>query len=81
LIPASRDTLKRAIEQLRIYPVLTGYRSSEPIDLDLLLDTLTRIQTYVTKHAETLEELEINPLICTKSRCVVADALIRQDMP
>jgi acetyl-CoA synthetase len=81
LIPASRDTLKRAIEQLRIYPVLTGYRSSEPIDLDLLLDTLARIQTYVTKHAETLEELEINPLICTKSRCVVADALIRQDMP
>ena len=34
------------------------------------------VQSYVAAHAGRLEEVEINPLICTETRAVAVDALI-----
>jgi succinyl-CoA synthetase beta subunit len=36
------------------------------------------VEAYVIAEAEGLEEIEINPLICTPSDAVAADALMRR---
>ena len=36
------------------------------------------LQAYVLANLDSLEEAEINPLICTPTRAVAADALIRK---
>ena len=36
------------------------------------------VEAYVVAEAEGLEEIEINPLLCTPSDAVAADALIRR---
>ncbi len=48
-------------------------------NIDAILDAVNAIQSYVLANADRLEEVEVNPLICTPTRAVAADALIREE--
>ena len=78
LLPASRDEVARALGRLRIAPVLRGYRGAPAASTSAILDAVGAVQAYVLANADRVEEVEINPLICTKERAVAADALIRE---
>lgn len=81
LIPTPRDDIADALMSLKCYPLLTGYRGREPAALEPVLNAIEAVQRYVTAHADTLHELEINPLIATSQRAVAVDALIRKELP
>lgn len=76
LIPASRDVLNRRIQQLRCAPLLNGFRGREPVDREKLLDALESVQQAALQLGDRLVELEINPLLCTPTSVVAADALV-----
>ena len=78
LLPASRETVLAGLKKLRTAPLLAGYRGSAPVDMEALLDAIDAIQSYALDNAATLEELEVNPLICTANAAIAADALIRK---
>ena len=78
LIPASDAQINTALDSLRIAPLLAGYRGKPPADRAAILDAIQAVQSYVTDHAESVEELEINPLLCTPSEALAVDALIRK---
>lgn len=75
LIPASRDHLRDALQQLKIAPLLAGYRGAPPTNIEAVLDAVDAIQSYVM--AIPVAEIEINPLMVMADRAVAADALIR----
>ena len=75
LVPASQDHVRTALEQLRIAPLLAGYRGAPPADMDAVLDAVDAIQSYVM--ANPVAEVEVNPLMVMADRAVAADALIR----
>ena len=81
LVPASRGAVRAGLEGLRIAPLLAGYRGGPGVDMGALLDAVAAVQAYVLANADTLDEVEINPLICTPSRAVAVDALIRKGEP
>ncbi|WP_420412732.1 acetate--CoA ligase family protein [Roseibium sp.] len=74
-IPASREDLEKALDRLRISKVLKGFRGRPACDIDKILDTILALQTYVL--SGTVEEAEINPLLCGPDLAIAADALIR----
>ena len=78
LLPASDAALNTALESLRIAPLLSGYRGAPPADRAAILCAIRAVEAYVVAEAEGLEEIEINPLLCTPSDAVAADALIRR---
>ncbi|GAA6210203.1 acetate--CoA ligase family protein [Cognatishimia sp. WU-CL00825] len=78
LLPANRDDIKAALNALRCAPLLHGYRGKQGINLDALFAAIDTLQTYVIDQADVLEEVEINPLLCTQDRVVAVDALIRK---
>ncbi|MEM1235507.1 MAG: acetate--CoA ligase family protein [Pseudomonadota bacterium] len=78
LVPASRDQIETALMSLRIAPQFRGYRGEQPVDIAAVLDAIEALQTYVLDNRGTLEEVEINPLICTATAAVAVDALIRK---
>ena len=78
LVPSSRAAVRRALGELRIAPLLAGYRGRPAADLEAVLDAIEAIQAYVLANADRVEELEINPLICTPSGAFAADALLRE---
>lgn len=79
LVPAGRADLHRALQTLRIAPMLAGYRGQPAANIDAILDAVMALQDFVT---QTLpQEVEINPLICTPATAIAADALIRTGDP
>jgi succinyl-CoA synthetase beta subunit len=78
LIPATRFEVTNLLKELHIAPLLQGFRGNPAIDLDALLDAIDAVQAYVLANADQVEEVEINPLICTQQTAIAADALIRK---
>lgn len=76
LLPATEDEIAQALDSLRIAKVLRGYRGKPGADMGAIAQAVLAVQSYVAAHAGRLEEVEINPLICTETRAVAVDALI-----
>ena len=76
LVPVTAQDVRSALAELRIYPVLCGYRGSPGVNIDALIQAVLGVQSFVLETAAFLEEVEINPLICTPDRAVAVDALI-----
>ena len=79
LVPASEQEIRDALGGLRMAPLFAGYRGKPAVDVAALCAAILCVQDYVCQHAETLEEVEINPLIATPARAVAVDALIRKE--
>jgi acyl-CoA synthetase (NDP forming) len=77
LLPASRDCIKQALTMLKCHRLLLGYRGKPAADMDSVLAAIMAVQAFAIAKAADLSELEINPLLCTPTRAVAVDALIR----
>ena len=77
LVPSSGKSIKKALTKLRIYKVLLGYRGAPAANITAIVTAVMAIQDYVLANADHLQEIEINPLICTPDAAIAADALIR----
>ncbi len=78
LIPARPEDIRTALEALGIAPLLAGYRGQPPANIDAILAAVMGVQSYVLENADSVSEVEINPLLCTADRAVAVDALIRK---
>jgi acyl-CoA synthetase (NDP forming) len=78
LLPASDAAIDAALDGLKIAKLLAGYRGKPAADRAAILRAVTSVQAYVLAEAEGLEEIEINPLLCTPEDAVAADALMRR---
>lgn len=77
MIPAGEPAIHDALADLRVARLLAGYRGKPPADLEAVVDAIMAVQDFVMAEADRLEELDINPLICTPSEAVAVDALVR----
>jgi acyl-CoA synthetase (NDP forming) len=78
IVPASHIQVKQALNSLRIARVFGGYRGKPAINLEAVVDAVMAIQSYVITNHGRISEVEVNPLICTPTRAIAADALIRE---
>ncbi|NCO21168.1 MAG: acetate--CoA ligase family protein [Rhodobacterales bacterium] len=82
LVPTNPKEITAALSRLRLAPRIDGYRGAPAADRSAIVSAVLAVQDYVIAHAGDLFELEINPLLCTPTRAVAADALIRlRDLP
>ena len=78
LLPASKHDILGALQSLKTWPLLDGYRGYKPGDIEALVDAVAAISAYAAAHAQNLLELDVNPLlVLPRGHGVVAvDALI-----
>jgi acyl-CoA synthetase (NDP forming) len=76
LAPVTKKQARSMLESLRGYKLLTGYRGSEPIDVEKLADIIVSVSHLATDLADEIAELDVNPIICSAGRLVAVDALI-----
>lgn len=77
LVPSPADDVEQALGQLRISKLLNGFRGQPAADIPAIIDTIMALQSYVSDQIGRIEEVEINPLLCTPANAIAADALIR----
>ncbi|EFL88587.1 acetate--CoA ligase family protein [Ahrensia sp. R2A130] len=81
LLPVTEADIRRALGGLKIGRLLDGYRDSDATDIDALIANIICIARYAEAHADTLEELDVNPLFATQYGSVAVDALIIKRRP
>ncbi len=79
LLPTSRADIESALADLRIYPLLTGFRGRPAGDIDAVLDCIVAVSNFALSRAVDLFELDINPLIIrpTGEGVFAVDAVLR----
>jgi acyl-CoA synthetase (NDP forming) len=78
LLPVGENDIRKALETLKIYPLLSGYRGARAADIDAIVRAVLAVQDYVLEHKDEIEDVEVNPLLACPTRAVAVDALIRQ---
>jgi acetyl-CoA synthetase len=78
LLPVSLADIHAALQGLKTWPLLNGYRGKPAGDVDALVDAVLAIAAYAQAQADRLLELDVNPiLVLPIGRGVLAvDALI-----
>ena len=76
LLPVTGAEVSSALSELRIDAVVRGARGRSAADRDALVRAVLAVQSYVLAHAEGVLELEINPLLGTRTSAVALDALM-----
>jgi acetyltransferase len=66
---------RQMLQSLKIYPLLTGYRGSKPVNIDKLIEVIIRL-SYLAADYPEIEELDINPLLVTPDDVIALDARI-----
>lgn len=79
LLPATESEFAHAIDGLRISPLLRGFRGKPAVDKLKLIEALRRLADFAIDRAETLIELEINPLFVYETGVLVVDAVMQVD--
>ena len=76
-LPVGEGEIKDALAELKIAPLLYGYRGKPGVNLDALTKAVMAIQACVIANSKVITEIEVNPLMLTADRAVGVDALIR----
>ncbi|MBG1231264.1 acetate--CoA ligase family protein [Aestuariivirga litoralis] len=77
LLPTSRAEITRALQSLRIWKLVEGFRGKKG-DTESVITAIEAVAAFAAAHEATLEELDINPLFVLSNGTVAADALIRK---
>ncbi|MFV2034732.1 MAG: acetate--CoA ligase family protein, partial [Halocynthiibacter sp.] len=78
LLPVREQDVIQSLHLLKIAKILTGYRGRPGADIGAVVAAVMALQSYVLAQGGRVEEIEINPLICTPTRAVAADLLLRE---
>ena len=76
MAPLSGKDVHAMIAGLKARRLLEGYRGAEKVDRGKLTETVLAFATMVMELRERIASIDINPLLCSSRRCVVADARI-----
>jgi acyl-CoA synthetase (NDP forming) len=76
LAPVTPLEARAMLTRLKGAALLTGFRGSQPLDVDRLAEVICRLSEFAADQADSIAELDVNPLICSSDRIVAVDALI-----
>jgi succinyl-CoA synthetase beta subunit len=76
MAPLSPIDIASMVKCLKAHELLEGYRGSDAIHLGQLVKTIQVFSALVMDLKGEIESIDLNPVMCSSTRCVVADARI-----
>jgi hypothetical protein len=76
LAPVTAIEARKAMAGLKGLPLLQGYRGAEPVDLDMLAGFFSRFSRFACDLGGRVASIDLNPVICSGNRALIADARI-----
>lgn len=77
VLPATAEEVLEAMQRLRLWPLLDGYRGRPKADMAAVAGIAVRLGALMLAD-DRLEEIEINPVLVRPEGAVAVDALIRK---
>jgi hypothetical protein len=76
MAPMTKDVAAEALDSLKGVKLLKGYRGKEPVNFEKLADAIVKFSKMAYDLRDEVESMDLNPVICTGDKAVVADARI-----
>lgn len=76
MAPLTPDDIRSMIRNLKARRLLEGYRGSDAINLKALTRIIINFSDFLMALTNDIASIDLNPVMCTSERCVVADARI-----
>jgi len=74
MAPIEEKHVPSMIADIRARKLLEGFRGSQPVDMECLSSLIVGFSKLVMDIGPYVESIDLNPVMCTGSRCVIADA-------
>ena len=75
IVPLLKSDAKEMIQDIKGFPLLQGYRGSEPVDVGNLENILLKVSEFVQKTPD-VKELDLNPVFAYRDGAVAVDARV-----
>ena len=75
IVPLVKRDAKEMIREIKGYPLLEGYRGSEPVDVANLEELIIKVSDFVDKTPD-IKELDLNPIFAYSDGAVAVDARV-----
>jgi len=76
MAPVSKHVALEALHSLKGIKLLQGYRGREPVNMKKLAHAVVKFSKMAYDLRGEVESMDLNPVICTKDKAIVADARI-----
>jgi len=76
MAPLKRKDVASMLKGLKAHQLLKGYRGSKAVNLAKLKGMVAAFSDLVMELEGYIESIDLNPVLCSSRRCVVADARI-----
>ena len=74
--PVLPSDVRRALRGLRCWPLLDGFRGSDPVDVEALVDVVMA-SARLAQEVPQVAELDVNPLMVSATGCALVDVKLR----
>jgi acetyl-CoA synthetase len=78
LFPVLRLEVEEALDSLKIAPLLNGYRGQAKADKAAVVEAVMNLARLAEDYADSLMEVDINPLFVYADRVLAVDAVVRK---
>ena len=78
VLPVSETSIRDALDHLRLFPLLEGYRGQPPGDIGAVIQAAMCLQALLEADL-SVQAVEINPLLVCRSGAVAVDALVTKE--
>lgn len=75
IVPLVKRDAREMIRDIKGFPLLQGYRGSEPVDIENLENILLKVSEFIEKTPE-VKELDLNPIFAYKDGAIAVDARV-----
>ena len=76
LLPVTAAEVERMIARTTLDRLFAGVRGGKPVNRPAVVDAVLAVSRFAQDHADSLVELDLNPLIADEARAVAVDALL-----
>jgi len=77
LLPTNKEAVEQALKKLKIAKVLEGFRGQASGDIESTVEAIMAVAKYANAKADSLVELDVNPLMVMNDGAIAVDAYIR----
>jgi succinyl-CoA synthetase beta subunit len=76
MAPLEPRDVESMVDSLTAHRLIEGFRGSEPINIDIFTSLVVHFSEFVMALEEHVESIDLNPVMCSSKRCVIADARV-----
>ncbi len=76
MAPVEKKDVKSMIDELKAKKIIEGFRGSVPVNIEILSRMFIKFSELTVELENKIESIDLNPVMCTGSRCIIADARI-----